>query len=145
MKLISMTDFVLEQAKKDLSAETTANNCISYAQFLKQPLKLEMFVTCDDEGNILEEPNINEHKTSPFCETGDCQAYRHELQDFEISKRKILFKNIIYLCYNPVDKSYELFDTKANHIFWMENYGTIEDYVDYNLKLTESAIKQIGL
>ena len=30
----------------------------SYAEFLKQPLKLEMFVPCDEDENVLGEPEI---------------------------------------------------------------------------------------
>ena len=49
MKLISMVDFVLEQNK---ILETYVNHlrrplferCVNYANFLKQPLKLEMFI-----------------------------------------------------------------------------------------------------
>ena len=54
MKLISMTDFVL-YCSKNVGHPRTINSIISYAEFLKQPLKLEMFVACDENGNILEE------------------------------------------------------------------------------------------
>ena len=51
MKLISMTDFVLEQSKKIMNCELTHleshHQIVDYANFLKQPLKLEMFVPCD--------------------------------------------------------------------------------------------------
>ena len=46
MKLISMTDFVLQDNGNILNME--------YANFLKQTLELGMFVTCDEEGNILD-------------------------------------------------------------------------------------------
>ena len=64
-----MTDFVLEQseeAPKDknlhktnwsLEFEKYSKLIIRYAEFLKQPLKLEMFIPCDENGNVLEEPN----------------------------------------------------------------------------------------
>jgi hypothetical protein len=48
MKLISMTDFVLDQNKKFKSDRfyqgQFKDNVVNYANFLKQPLKLEMFV-----------------------------------------------------------------------------------------------------
>lgn len=48
MKLISMTDFVLEQSKKIMNCELThlesRHQIVDYANFLKQPLKLEMFI-----------------------------------------------------------------------------------------------------
>ena len=45
MKLISMTDYLPENP---------------YSKFLKQPLELWMFVPCDDNGNVLKEPIIND-------------------------------------------------------------------------------------
>lgn len=49
-KLISMTDFVLEQSesiKSDMIGYGEfIDKVVNYAKFLKQPLKLEMFVPC---------------------------------------------------------------------------------------------------
>ena len=53
MKLISMTDFVISLWDKDITTEDFAQTTIKYATFLKQPLKLEMFIPCDEDGNIL--------------------------------------------------------------------------------------------
>lgn len=54
-----MTDFVLEQ-KLMLNIQGYEKKFISnvsnYANFLKQPLELEMFVPVDEEGNVFEEP-----------------------------------------------------------------------------------------
>lgn len=54
MKLISMTDFVLEQTKSlyEENPSKLIHNLYNYAEFLKQPLKLEMFVS-DDESKVL--------------------------------------------------------------------------------------------
>ena len=52
-----MTDFVLELGKTnqiELSDEAFIDVVLNYAQFLKQPLTLGMFVPCDEDGNILE-------------------------------------------------------------------------------------------
>lgn len=55
VRLISMTDFVIEQRKnKDTDNIRRFWACERYAEFLMQPLKLEMFVPCDNEGNVLE-------------------------------------------------------------------------------------------
>lgn len=52
MELISMTDFVLEQSesiKSDMIGYGEfIDKVVNYANFLKQPLKLEMFVPCND-------------------------------------------------------------------------------------------------
>lgn len=58
MKLISMTDFVLEQVRKMESKELAYLKIFNYARFLKQPLTLGMFVPCDENGNVLVEPKI---------------------------------------------------------------------------------------
>jgi hypothetical protein len=56
MQLISMTDFVLEQVNPKNTDSQFCEKIIYYANFLKQPLKLEMFVPCDEDSNVLEEP-----------------------------------------------------------------------------------------
>lgn len=54
-----MVDFVLEESDKIYNKEDAnifASKVNTYASFLKQPLKLGMFVPCDEDGNVLEEP-----------------------------------------------------------------------------------------
>ena len=47
MKLISMTDFILsDKVKQALEYEESYKIIRSYANFLRQHLKLEMFVPC---------------------------------------------------------------------------------------------------
>lgn len=54
MKLISMQDFVLEQYSFDEQLyRDTLRNIVSYANFLKEPLKLEMFINLNDNDEIL--------------------------------------------------------------------------------------------
>lgn len=63
MELISMTDFVLEQTelyKEDkLSVFDFALRVKKYANFLKQPLKLEMFVSDDKEKVLFKNAQID--------------------------------------------------------------------------------------
>jgi hypothetical protein len=51
-----MTDFVLKQSERIINCELTHleshHQIVDYAKFLKQPLKLEMFVPCDEDGNV---------------------------------------------------------------------------------------------
>ncbi len=59
MKLISMTEFVIEQSAKIGLTLKPEKYCLmtgENARFLEQPLELGMFVSCDLEGNELEEP-----------------------------------------------------------------------------------------
>lgn len=84
MKLISMTDFVLEQKytttldisqvdfyDKELNILSKIRN---YARFLKKPLTLGMFVPCDEDGSVLEEPKTFNEK-------------------YQLAKERVLFKN----------------------------------------------------
>ena len=113
MKLISMTDFVLEQNDtttldmsqidlydKELSILEKIRN---YATFLKQPLKREMFVPCDEDGNVLEEPKIeeeyvDEHTTQIFAQ------YQYYLDK---AKEKVLFEG------------FKTYDYKLNVFFYL--------------------------
>ena len=64
-----MTDFVLKRVNTPLAGQQVSSvrhhelekyrQIFKYAKFLKKPLKLEMFVPCDEDGNILEEPDCN--------------------------------------------------------------------------------------
>jgi len=57
--LISMVDFVIEQDKINKIGWNNYVNLVSYANLLKQPLELWMFVPCDEDGNVLAEPPKN--------------------------------------------------------------------------------------
>ena len=63
MKLITMTDFVLLRSEtpeepifKLIHGAKHFELCENYANFLKQPLELWMFVPCDEDGKVFEEP-----------------------------------------------------------------------------------------
>lgn len=62
MKLISMTDYVLENITEVSDITNFSYSLLklkkvkNYANFLRQPLTLGMFVPCDDAENVLEEP-----------------------------------------------------------------------------------------
>jgi len=147
MKLISMTDFVLKQKSREYSI-TAFSEVLKYAKLLKQNLELWMFVPCDDDGNVLEEPNINKFYK------GD--EYYRKYEIYQQAKERCLFEY------------FEVQNTKD----WIEFYGgirvyipsndlgnmvsvvfresepmnkIIEDLVKYNLQLTQTAQKQIGL
>jgi hypothetical protein len=122
-KLISMVDFVLEQSKIHICGKNGrinfSNKVIKYATFLKQPLKLGMFVPCDE---IDESLNYGEIKQSVIegTETWDI---------WENAKDRVLFDG---------------FDEHQAKLT-CELYYTIEDLINFNLTLTASAIKQFEL
>lgn len=152
MKLIPMTDFVLEQSKSngyDITDEDLIIRVINYARFLKQPLKLEMFVPCDKDANVLEEPtmekygwysaNHQEEQSGWMYEEGESE-YNKAISKYRKSKAKVLFEG---------------FEVKGNYIMYydfayMMKYElegkTVENIIDEipnnSLQLTQNAIKQ---
>ena len=161
MKLTSMTSFVLENAKQPYVEGTKYKDLVNYAKFLKQPLKLEMFVTCDEEGNVLEEPKRwKDYLQYPDSFDGNKEWY--ELYDYQQAKEKVLFEgfNLNQKDFSKLESIFCLtkecfqitFFTKEKGCF-MDNLKTnktyeiktIEDLIQFKLELTESAIKQIGL
>jgi len=112
--LIGMTDFLPEHP---------------YSKFLKQALKLWMFVPCDEDGNVLEEPI--------------CQEYALANQKYQQAKERCLFKGItrykicndgsFHICYNK------------NQMVIINKKDKIENIVDCDIQLNKTALKQIGL
>ena len=157
MKLISMTSFVLKQNytttldisqidfyDKELSILEKIRN---YAKFLKQPLKLEMFVTCDDEGNFFEEPKIEDYFDDGFnFEFNQTHFKDVVLKEYQIAETKVLFEGIEFRKNGGVNFLTIKEDTFAFFDFNVKFKNlTIEDLIQYNLQLTENAVKQIGL
>jgi hypothetical protein len=126
-KLIPMTDFVLERSKQsiiDLTFEESIKKSIKilkeifeYAKFLKQPLKLEMFVPCDEDGNILEEPDCN------------LDIRVSEMKEYQKAKEKVIFEGF-ELCPNNGNVL-----KKGNILINISNLETIEDLIPYNLEV----------
>ena len=129
MKLISMTDFVLEQKEKLKNSEQGFNiekydfiiNVCNYAKFLKQPLEQWMFAPCDENGNILLD-GVNWNK-----------------KFYQKAQERVLFEGF-----------------KVKGDFWLSNgelyideefceNKTIEDLIDFDVTLTPNALKQLGL
>ena len=127
MKLISMTFFVLQ---RDITDIKQRDSIVKYANFLKLPLKLEMFVPCDEDGNVLEEPKIE----AEYVDERTTQIFAQYQYDLDKAKEKVLFEGI------PIAQAKWLVNT----------FSTIESLSDISntitpIYLTESAIKQIGL
>lgn len=143
MKLISMTDFVLEQMK-EVTLDGTGVVCArigNYANFLKQPLTLAMFVPCDLEGNVLEEPhNLGLINTYP---TGDVimdKSFEKAIE-YQQAKERVLFEG----CFLNFKGEVIVKETEFQTLKYADSNWTIEDLTQFDLTLTQSAIKQIGL
>ena len=127
MKLISMTDFVLKEHKK--TNWNSYNLIVNYANFLKQSLELWMFVACYLRDGIW----------IPY--TKETLLNTMELfNEWEQAKGRCLFDGFEY------DNRMEYWHD--SNISFDEEFcenKKIEDIVSYNLTLTPTAIKQIGL
>ena len=141
MKLISMTSFVLQ---RDITDIKQRDSIVKYANFLKQPLKLEMFVPIDQNGNILEEPKMIE-KQLGFEEVEIDYDYA-EVEVYKKAKEKVLFEGIEFRKNGGVnfltikEDTFDFFDFNVK----FKNL-TIEYLIQYDLQLTENAVKQIGI
>ena len=136
--LISMTDFIINIneicPKENMEVIEWWGKKLdvieNYAKFQKQPLKLEMFVPCDEDGNVLEEPKIEEE----YVDEHTTQIFAQYQYDLDKAKEKVLFENI------PISQAK-----------WLVNYfSTIEYLSDISntitpIYLNNNAIKQIGL
>ena len=129
--LISMVDFVLEEHKK--TNWNSYNVIVNYANFLKQPLELWMFVPCDEDGNVMEEPiNNSRELDSTFLDKNLQRKFDFAFLAYQQAKERCLFEN------HDLDV-----ETIKHHI----NIGRALEYFAYfeTLQLTPTALKQIGL
>ena len=158
-KLISMVNFVLQQDITDIKQR---DSIVKYANFLRQPLKLEMFINCDDDGNVLKEPKKTNYQVDVNTKCSgwkylydnndkligyyDDRKWKEDFVKYKQSKEKVLFEGIEFRRNGGVNFLTINEDTFAFHDFNIKfKYLTIEFLVQYDLKLTESALKQIGL
>ena len=153
--LQSMTDFVLGQRMTTEEVNASSfydiqthiykyyDKVFNYANFLKQPLQLGFFVPYDENGNVLEEPQMRPEMNSFDEEDVDYDA--QELYEYIEAKKRVLFKG--FELYNDENT------IRYNNIF-IENQDfkkglTIESLKSYcsttSIELTDSAIEQIGL
>ncbi|MCT3642303.1 hypothetical protein HZR07_17040 [Elizabethkingia anophelis] len=132
-KLIPMTDFVLS-----ILNNTSPNNFVkgvesirAYAEFLKQPLALWMFVPCDEGGDPMEYPKDFTHDW--------------ELTSYDLAIERVLFEGF-KVGYNGLDiisawnEEITLVFSKKTGI--CEEYKTIEEFANSNRqpKLTKNPI-----
>ena len=132
-----MTDFVLDKQRFKEDSDTAIFKITNYARFLKQPLKLEMFVPCNEDGNVLED----------IIGNGMVDNYSEKVKQYQQAKERVLFEGFTYF----KDKEEDSFLVRNSffkiHDLEFLNY-TIEDLLNStlnNIKLTKSAIKQLGL
>lgn len=139
-----MTDFVLKTKEETPYLYVSYNSfdfnkkVVSYAQFLKQPLILGMFVPCSDKGDVLEKPKsiLIYQMQCGECSEDEMRINREYLE----AKERVLFEGF-KLCTR--DKNTLCVENDFHLI--LNHQKNIEDIVKYNITLTKSAIKKLGL
>ena len=146
MELMSMTDFILNQKQSESFNEKTFINeelislekIRNYAKFLKQPLKLEMLIPCDEEGDILEKPTNYEQRLPNMM-----IEYNDEVYRYKQTKEKVLFEG-----FEITDETEFLISKYGFSLYFnqIEDFN-IEHLLTWSneIQLTKNAIKQIGL
>lgn len=142
-----MTDFVLnarldmEKLPNEDFRETISRRGVliesmfNYANFLKQPLELWMFVPCDEKGNVLNRPNGGMREQDDRIHNNYHQA-----------KERCLFEGFEFIGedYKSIFARVR-WDLNREMLVAYFDKMNIEDLIQYNLQLTQTAIKQIGL
>jgi len=132
-KLISMTDYVLQQYEEIQQSNVFENNCFNYAKFLKQPLTLGMFVPCDLEGNIMKEPYM------VFADDNEeCDDY---IKLFCEAKERCLFE---IHSFEEDSENFWYFGLDEFKLIGIDKSEIVELLVTYGIELTLTAQKQIS-
>lgn len=156
MELISLIDYSDYLNQTGYTNDTCWEKHLNYVSFLKQPLTLGMFVPCDLDGNVLEEPNHLDYKTKNswnelvFKSDFSCNNYHQAYDEYQEAKDRVLFVgfNLKYSdkFVTTVSNEKLWFNFKITNVFVNDRVVCIiEDLVKYNLELTPTAQKQIGL
>lgn len=139
-KLISMTDFVIQEKFKPISIIEFADRVCNYAEFLKQPLKLEMFVPCDYEGNILIDPCAEDNDAGTEIEIRQIE--------YNNAKSKVIFEGFMYI-HAWFGGHIVAKNKNGNCQISLFDFDCVEELLneerELNVTLTETALKQIKL
>ena len=155
-QLIKMTDFVLEIEQKLKIAKYDTeykllSDVIIYANFLKQHLKLWMFIPCDEDGNVFEEPTTSDfdnyhEKYGNILNSEDIEEYKKALEQHQQAKERVLFYGFNFLGNECIFNSNVMIHFLNNEIKIEEHFEeiitkvaktiyTIEDLIPYNITL----------
>lgn len=154
-KLVSTTDFVLEQKEHmkevgNLSffeIQTKINEfydkVVHHVTQMKRVLEKGMFVPCDDEGDVLEEPKESNYNL------GDIHAgyFKLDVDKYQQAKERVLFEDFYSTDENTVSNGeieITFGELRSLIIHGDNGYGGItkekmfiEDLVDYNLTIID--------
>ncbi|WP_156122837.1 hypothetical protein [Chryseobacterium sp.] len=154
-KLIPMTDFVIEYYSNEGYADLqTLSLMKNYAQFLRKPLSLGMFVPVDAQGNALKEPkNYSAWKSLAHNDgkRSDITGFEENIQ-YQKAEQNCMFDGFIvaYNGYSVVrieasyDQSIELSFNKSD-LMSPAFYDVESLTVFESIFLTAKALKTIGI
>lgn len=150
-KLITATQFILHESENYLNGFISLTEyhrrTKAFADFLSQPLKLEMFVPVSSKGDIL--------KGKPLSPAEDSEWIRweNEQEEFFAAREKVLFEGFELL--HEAEGYYKLgsqqtvlfFDSKAGEIYTNSTRRRTIEQLCYLLQepitLSQTALKQI--
>lgn len=159
-KLIPLLDYVLEnkfpQTTEEAQSESILidnfyNKVVNYAKFLSQPLKISMFVPCDENQVPLDKPSQKENWTSEGF--GGYSMSIKELDEYQKAKSNVLFEGFEKAPNNLNPNSWHIWNKetstaivhyKSQPDYFIWNYKTIEELCKMGLTLTENAVKTIN-
>lgn len=163
MKLISMTDFVLEHShftSKEIDYSKPSSKTfreveaewygkiLNYAQFLKQPLTLGMLVPCDETGNVMEEPIshrlFGQSEIPCRIEKDWLKAKERVLfEGFEVRESSEAAEFVKIVCDTTGMFHVAWFSKITNSWKFSKGLSNIESLNYYGVTLAPTAIKQI--
>lgn len=151
MKLISMTDYVLEQNNKienrdNIGLAQSHVKIVNYANFLKQPLKLGMFIPCDENDVPLYEPKANNYNMQSDVAY---DLFNENTLEYQQAKERVIFDGFelveIYRYGALLEMNFDDFSEKTTILL----EDTIEALPTYSFnpefELTDSAIKKLNI
>ncbi len=120
-----------------------------YATFMEDKPKLWMFVPCDEEGNVMEEPM----RVFDGAESDPELIYQNELAEYREAEQKVIFEGFKIEKSSDDDIYFLRLNNKAfsiisyNKIYGFTKITTIELLLrDFpNLEVTQSKAKELGL
>ena len=127
-----MTDFVLETFNNTLTKDFQAK-VYNYANFLKMPLKLSMFVVLDKQGKTLTKPKVEDYNE-------ETNGYFNAINEFADQAEIVLFKGFEIYGNRDLYNEFVTFDSDRLEIMTVENL--INDF-QYSFYLTEMSVKRI--
>lgn len=155
MKLISMTEFVLEQEKQMTENDSyefafgMSSRMINYAKFLTKQLELGYFVPCDEDGNVMLLPGSAPIYTHSLEYIDEYQQVLDKVifEGFEVKSKNIIssgFEEMLFLPFNNGNTEVYVTDFTQENTKETLCY-TIEDIIKYNLTITPQSVKRFNL